>query len=192
MIWCYIRAIEDISREFEKLRRVAEMLGLRNVNSINLTLVKSSTSDSASTQKCLNKLTEVKKQRDEERFGPETCTVETLDLIETFCSMHLGVNLRKAFLKGTIETGQDERYHRVDSFVHEFCKLFGKTGGPDYACGVLSFPDILELQISTTKDEQQVYYQACSKINLHKQEGISYLQLMLPKSFSLRIPLSNS
>ena len=106
--------------------------------------------------------------------------------------MHLGVNLRKAFLKETIETGQDERYHRVDSFVHEFCKLFGKTGGPDYACGVLSFPDFLELQISTTKDEQQAYYQACSKINLHKQEGISYLQLMLPKSFSLRIPLSNS
>ena len=30
-----ISAIEDISREFEKLGRVAEMLGLPNANSIN-------------------------------------------------------------------------------------------------------------------------------------------------------------
>ena len=169
-----ISAIEDISREFEKLRRVAEMLGLPNANSINWTLVKSSTSDSASTQKCLNKLIAVKRQSDEERFGPATCTVETLDLIETFCSMHLGVNLRKAFLSGTMETGQDKRYHRVDSFVHEFCKLFGKTGGPEYACGVLSFPDFLELQISTTKDEERAYYQACLKVNLHRQVGSRY------------------
>lgn len=33
-----ITAIEDISREFEKLRRVAEMLGLSNARSINWTL----------------------------------------------------------------------------------------------------------------------------------------------------------
>ena len=34
-----VSAIEYISREFEKLRRVAEMLGLPNANSINWTLV---------------------------------------------------------------------------------------------------------------------------------------------------------
>ena len=56
-----ISAIEDISREFEKLRRVAEILGLPNANSINWTLVKSSTSDSASTQKRMNKLIEENK-----------------------------------------------------------------------------------------------------------------------------------
>ena len=169
-----VSAIEDISREFEKLRRVAEMLGLPNANSINWTLVKSSTSDSASTQKHLNKLIKENRQIDEERFGPATCTVEMLDLIETFCSMHLGVNLRKAFLSGTMETKQDERYHRVDTFVHEFCKLFGKTGGPEYACGVLSFPDFLKLQVSTTKDEERAYYQACSRVNLHRQVGSRY------------------
>ena len=103
-----ISAIEDISREFEKFRRIAEMLGLPNANSINWTLVKSSTSDSASTQKHLNKLIKENRKRDEERFGPATCTVETLDLIETFCSMHLGVNLRNAFLNGTMESEQDE------------------------------------------------------------------------------------
>ena len=99
-----ISAVEDISREFEKLRRVAEMLGIPNANSINWTLVMSSTSDSASTQKLLNKLIEEKRQSDEEIFGQATCTVEMLDLIETFCSMHLGVNLRKAFLSGTMAT----------------------------------------------------------------------------------------
>jgi hypothetical protein len=122
----------------------------------------------------LNKLIEENRKSDEERFGPATCTVETLDLIETFCSMHLGVNLRKAFLSGTMETEQDERYHRVDTFVHEFCKLFGKTGGPEYACGVHSFPDFLKLRMSTTKDEERAYYQACSNVNLHRQVGSRY------------------
>ena len=46
-----ITAVEDISKEFEKLRRVAEMLGLPNAHSINWTLVKSSTSDSALRKK---------------------------------------------------------------------------------------------------------------------------------------------
>ena len=167
-----ITAIEDISREFERLRQVAEMLGLPNARSINWTLVKSSTSDSASTQKCLNKIIEERRLHDEEQFGPAVCTTEVLHLIKTFCSMHLGVNLRKAFLSGTTE--QDERYHRVDSIVHEFCKLFGRTGGPEYACGVLSFPDFLELQLSTVEGEEQTYFRECLKVNLHRQIGSRY------------------
>ena len=178
-----ITAIEDISKEFEKLRRIAEMIGLPNARSINWTLVKSSTSDSAATQKRLNKIIEERRQSDEEQFGPAVCTTETLHLIETFCSMHLGVNLRKAFLKGTTE--HDERYHRVDTFVHEFCKLFGKTGGPEYACGVLSFPDFLELTVSTTElntsttelnvsTTQETYFQECLKVKLHRQIGSRY------------------
>ena len=66
------------------------------------------------------------------------------------------------------------RHHRVDTFVHEFCKLFGRSGGPEYACGVLSFPDFLELKVSETKDEEQAYYQACLKVNLHRQIGSRY------------------
>ena len=176
-----ITAVEDISREFEKLRRVAEVLGLPNAHSINWTLVKSSTSDSASTQKRLNHLIEERRESDEEKFGPAMCTTEMLHLIQTFCSMHLGVNLRKAFLDGTSE--QDVRYHKVDTFVHEFCKLFGRTGGPEYACGVLSFPDFLELKVFTMESEEQAYYQESLKVNLHRQVGSRYLLLpMLPKS----------
>ena len=103
-----VTAIDDISREFEKLRRVAEVLGLPNANSINWTLVQSSTSDSASTQKRMNKLIDEKRQNDEEKFGPAVCTSETLGLIETFCSMHLGINLRKAFLNGTAESTEQD------------------------------------------------------------------------------------
>lgn len=49
--------------------------------------------------------------------------------------MHLGVNLRKVFLSGTLEPDEAEepgerKYHRVDTLVHEFCKLFGRTGVP--------------------------------------------------------------
>lgn len=91
-------AIDDISREFEKLRHAANVLKLPNPNSINWTLVVSSSSDSAATQKRVNKLIEDCREKDEERFGP--ANIETIDLVETFCSMHLGINLRKAFLYG--------------------------------------------------------------------------------------------
>ena len=173
-----ISAIEDISREFEKLRKTAQMLDLPNPNSINWTLVVSSTSDSASTQKRVNKLIEERRQSDEEKFGP--ATIKTIDLIETFCSMHLGVNLRKAFLNGTMEFDEEveepneRKYHRVDTLVHEFCKLFGSTGVPEYTSGVLSFPDFLELRVSTCNDEDCAYLQACSKVHLHRQVGSRY------------------
>ena len=73
------------------------MLNLLNPNSINWTLVVSSTPDSASTQKRLNKIIEEQRQCDEKMFSP--ATVETIDMIETFCSMHLGV---KHFYVGLI------------------------------------------------------------------------------------------
>ena len=155
------------------------MLDLPNPKSINWTLVVSSTSDSASTQKRLNKLIEEQRKRDEEKFGP--ATIETIDLIETFCSMHLGVNLRKAFLSGTMECDDEveeheQKYHRVDTLVHEFCKLFGTTGVPEYTSGMLSFPDFLELKTSSCGNEDCAYryIKTCSEIHLHRQVGSRY------------------
>ena len=49
-----VSAVEDISREFEKSRRAAQALGLPNPNSMIWTLVVSSLSDSAATQKRVN------------------------------------------------------------------------------------------------------------------------------------------
>lgn len=77
--------------------------------------------------------------------------------------MHLGVNLRKAFLSGMVPDNEDEgtcdrKYHRVDTLVHEFCKLLGKKGVSEYTLGVVSFPDFLALRSTDT------YYQCCSNI----------------------------
>ena len=77
------------------------------------------------------------RQSDEQRFGRATTeTTETIDVI--FCSMHLGVNLRKAFLNGLADNNDDSgrRYHRVNTLVHEFCKLFEKSGVPEYCLGL--------------------------------------------------------
>ena len=90
--------IEDVSREFEKLRETAHALKLPNADKINWTLIASSTSDSASTQKRFNKLAEEKRAEDEVKFGK--ASPEAFELVENFCSMHLGINLRKAFLDG--------------------------------------------------------------------------------------------
>ncbi len=169
-----VSAVEDISREFEKLRKAANLLGLPNPNSINWTLVVSSTSDSAATQKRINKLIEECRQNDEEKFG--AATADTIDLVETFCSMHLGVNLRKAFLNGiaNVDEEAERRYHRVDTLVHEFCKLFGKTGVPEYCLGVLSFPVFLEIKVSSSSGLPTIYYSDCLKVRLHRQVGSRY------------------
>ena len=50
--------IADISHELQKLRDIARQLHLPNADKINWTLIRSSSSDSASTQKKFNKLVE--------------------------------------------------------------------------------------------------------------------------------------
>ncbi|MCH9715537.1 MAG: hypothetical protein K0U52_00410 [Gammaproteobacteria bacterium] len=173
-------AIDDISREFAKIRTTARALGLNNADSINWALIKSSTSDSASTQKKINKLIDEKRQEDEENYG----TINS-ELIQNFCAMHLGVNLRKAFLSGIVPhadsideaTISNRKYHSVDVLVHEFCKLFGKHGVPEYTYGVLVFPDFLDLLISNDSvrgDKNPAYYRLCSSITLDRQIGSRY------------------
>ena len=177
-------AINDISREFEKLRTTARALGLSNAESINWTLIKSSTSDSASTQKKMNKLIDICRQEDEEKYGTSTAISDTIDLVQNFCSMHLGINLRKAFLSGLMPHDDDNtdkpagrKHLSVDVLVHEFCKLFGRHGVPEYTCGVVSFPDFLNLMInddSVRGDKDQAYYRLCSSITLYRQVGSRY------------------
>jgi len=68
--------------------------------------------------------------------------------------MHLGSNLQKAFLEGTkdhihstLELHAHREHDLTDSLIHEFCKLFGKHGAPEYGCGGLTFPDFLAIKI---------------------------------------------
>ena len=166
-----ISAMNDVSKQLEKLRETARVLQLPGADRINWTLIASSTSDCAATQKCFNKLIEDRRDNDALHFG--SATSETLDIVESFCSMHLGINLRKAFLSGMITSTESERHHPIDKFVHEFCKLLGKHGAPEYGSGVHEFPDYLQLMIENDSLDVQ-YYQACSTVNLHRQVGNRY------------------
>ena len=61
--------VEDISRELQMLRDVAHALSMPNADKLNWTLIVSSSSDSASTQKRFNKLVEQQREEDERKFG---------------------------------------------------------------------------------------------------------------------------
>ena len=115
------------------------------------------------------------KKEDKIQFGEEYS--QGINLVENFCAMHLGCNLRKAFLDGTKHDKQsyaDHReYHSVDTFVYEFCKLFGCNGVPEYGCGVLAFPDFLSIMQKDLKEDES-YYHTCSKIILDRQVGNRY------------------
>lgn len=167
-----VSAIEDVSKELEKLREIARALRFPNADQILFT---SSTSDCAATQKRLNKLIDDYREKDEQRFG--AATLETVAIVESFCSMHLGINLQKAFLTGIISedsvTDSSRKYHPVDKFVHEFCKLFGN---PEYGSGACAFPDFLKLMTddSSICAETQQYFESCLRVHLRRQVRSRY------------------
>ena len=154
---------------------MAHALRMPNADKINWNLIVSSSSDSASTQKRFNKLLEEERRKDEEKFG--AMCPHAIELVENFCSMHLGVNLRKALLDGirsltsaeSTSSPQQQERHQTDTLVHEFCKLIGKHGVPEYGLGVLAFPDFLKERCSSDS-----YYQLCSKVKLERQVGSRY------------------
>ena len=175
MGWCFLLTKlqmelhkQYIDKELSKLREAANQLNLQNANSINWTLFTSSTADSAATQKKLNHLLQGHIKEDKIKYGPtQLCGKE---LVENFCSMHLGVNLHVAFLKGMKlaniieDTDVSSRYDPVDTFVHEFTKLFGSHGVPEYGTKVTDFPDFISL--AAASHEEALYYQNCRNIRL--------------------------
>jgi hypothetical protein len=174
---------KDISSELERLRKLAHDLGLPNADSINWGLVTSSTSDSAATQKKFNAIVQQKRKEDIARFGMTDFSSE--DLVTNFCSMHLGVNLRKAFIQGispllketqsecTGGSAVNRQYSEIDTIVHEFSKVFGSKGVPEYGVGSVSFPDFLEVGMASSSDECE-YYRTCQLITLDRQVGSRY------------------
>ena len=110
-------------------------------------------------------------------FGPICECPDLIELVENFCCMHLGVNLRKSFFYG-VKTSTADNHPICDVVVHEFCKLLGKHGGrhgaPEYAHGAVAFPDFLELMSSTCNSSEALYYRQCMKITLDRQVGSRY------------------
>ena len=159
--------IEDIDKQFKKLRRIADQLRILNSSALNWSMICSSTSDSASTQKRLNDLLEQRKEEDCKVFP--NANQESLEIVRNFCAMHLGVNLQKAFVAGQASEYQES----IDTFVYEFCKLFGSHGTPEYAVGCVQFQDFLKYKISE-HDNNELYYQPCLDITLSRQVGSRY------------------
>ena len=168
-------AIEDVSKELEKLRKMATALKLTHADSINWTIFSSITSDSASAQKRCAKLMRNCQDLDRKRFGQ--AGPEALDIVENFCAMHLGCNLRKAFLsENNVSPSGTREYHSVDVFVHEFCKLFGCYGVPEYAYGATKFIDFLNIMSVDPSLGTKVtsYYKSCTDVVLDRQIGSRY------------------
>ena len=169
-------AIEDVSKELEKLRKIATTLKLTHATSINWTIFTSMTSDSASTQKRCTKLMNHYQDLDRKKFGQ--AGPEAIDIVENFCAMHLGCNLRKAFISETnvVSSNGTREYHSVDVFVHEFCKLFGRYGVPEYAYGATKFLDFLSIMSvdPSLTPEVTSYYRSCMSVVLDRQVGNRY------------------
>ena len=159
--------IEDINQQFKRLREVASQLGIENHSMLNFSMIHSSTSDSASTQKRLNDLLEKCKGEDSQLLP--CANSECLEIVNNFCAMHLGVNLRKAFVAAQASENQES----IDTFVYEFCKLFGSHGTLEYAVGCVQFPDLLRYNVSHC-DENELYYRACLNVTLSRQVGSRY------------------
>ena len=51
----------------------------------------------------------------------------------------------------------------IDTFVHEFAKLFGSHGVPEYGVGAVDFLDFIALQAATL-NEEMLYCQNCRNI----------------------------
>ena len=98
--------VEHIDHELNRLRELAYVLKLNDANNINWSCITSSSSDGASTQKRLNKLIEERRAHDRDRYGEPSAPGEnpTTHLVQNFCGMHLGVNLRKAQNAGLSQT----------------------------------------------------------------------------------------
>uniref|UniRef100_A0A1X7V6J4 Uncharacterized protein n=1 Tax=Amphimedon queenslandica TaxID=400682 RepID=A0A1X7V6J4_AMPQE len=131
-----LTAINDLGRELEILRKTAQAFGLPNADAINWSIIESSSSNSAATQKHFNDLLLKKKEFDSKKFDGTNPGGADFNFVENFSSIHLGVNLRKAFLGGAsnLQAGDnaEESRHAVKVFVHQFCKVFGKHGSPEY------------------------------------------------------------
>ena len=110
---------------------------------------------------------ETRKKEDAIKFG--TSNEECLKVIENFCAMHLGVNLRKAFLDGLEDSGITQ----LETFVYEFAKLLGTHGVPEYGLGVVKFLDFLWIQ-AKMESSSSTYYQNCQAITLDRQVGNRY------------------
>ena len=64
--------------------------------------------------------------------------------------------------------------NKTDTLVHEFCKLFGVKGVPEYGIGAVSFPNYLAIAMKSVDNEDGIYYEQCKSVTLDRQVGSRY------------------
>ena len=139
-------AIKELGRVLDHIRDVGLQLNLPGADRIGWALIETSMSDQASTQKAFNNL--LQQNIDSERKeGSRACTnanSEQKKVLQLFCGMHLGVNLRTAQVKSVSQHFVGKTVG-VDSVVHAICKLLGHLGSnPEYGKGVQAFPEYIK------------------------------------------------
>ena len=91
-----LTAVEELDRLLHSIKEVGQELGLSNAEKVGWSLIQSLMSDQASTQKAFNTL--VKERVEAERTAHPNTSPDPdslgKEVLETFCGMHLGVNLR--------------------------------------------------------------------------------------------------
>ena len=86
----------ELDWQFKVIREVGKDLGLEGADTIGWRLIHSVMSDQASTQKAFNRLVKERADLEIEERGLLETTGNGQSILETFCGMHLGVNLRTA------------------------------------------------------------------------------------------------
>ena len=178
-------ALDALKHELAKVKEVADKLSYDTEGKeLSIEHIVSSTSDGASTQGKFNRLLEAEASK----------TKGTL--VTNKCSMHLGVNLRKAHVKAVaamdaesddtnseihsddVEESEELRvkkmHHDIDKVVHETAKLFGHLGTPEYCVGAETFRIFLSIKARECAGVDRDYYECAQKVFLERQVGSRY------------------
>ena len=141
-------------------------------------------SDQASTQKAFNRVVKDKLEEESAMNGesdPNHGPSPSFNILEAYCGMHVGVNLRAAEVKGLNrhikETGSPSV--GVDLVVHSACKLLGHLGtNPEYGKGVVGFPEFLQAALENAQiganAEDIDAIRAAINVRLERQVGSRY------------------
>ena len=172
-------AVEELEVVLSNIRDTAQVLEVPGAQSIGWSLVQSSMSDQASTQKLFNKLVEEKVQEERVQLGENTQD-EGKQVLELFCGMHLGVNLRTAQIKGLMDH-LNGASSGVDTVVHSTCKLLGHLGtNPEYGRGVQGFPEYIKSlidesrAIGNSESEEVLSLKSALGVRMERQVGSRY------------------
>ena len=173
-------AIDELEKVLSKIREVATELELPNASHVGWRMFKSAMSDSASTQKCFNKLLQQKIDEENESNSDDSEDGNTtVPILQLFCGMHLGVNLREAQVRGVKENVANDSIG-IDKIVHTMCKLLGHLGShPEYGMGVRAFPEFLQTlmeEVNGVDDEAEEMEEvkAALGVKLQRQVGSRY------------------